>query len=197
MRRAVRPVMRKLGFVCTTLLVTTGVAVARPITAGVDLGLTQSGDNSDNTDPNHTLGIFGRLGITNRVGAQLEIHKIATDSAGVSIRTETILMAAELGTIKLGAGAELAPLILAGFGLDQQDEDYGSRTAHHIEGGLALELHTSGGFMVGTGVRLGGRTIDSDNTAVPIAGGGVALYVPSYLKEGGYRSLAIYAGIRF
>src|SRR5207253_1856882 len=100
--------MHKLGLVAAALLSLPAVAAARPITAGVDLGLTQAGSNSDNTDPNHVLGLFGRLNVTDRLGAQLEIQKIQTDGSNADIRTVSGLL-----TVDLGSGGHLMPLIMA------------------------------------------------------------------------------------
>jgi hypothetical protein len=92
--------------------------------------------------------------------------------------------------------AHVMPLLLAGIGYDHAGTQYGGSTdAHHIEGGLSLEYRADGGFTIGAGFRLGGRSIDSDTTQLPLAG--VALYQPSYLREGEYRSLGMYAGVRF
>jgi hypothetical protein len=190
--------MHKLGLVVTALLsltAVTAIASARPITAGVNLGLTQAGDNSANTDPNHTLGLFGRMSFTDRIGAQLEIQRISTDASDVDIRTITGLMVVELGSL---GGGHLVPMILAGVGYDHASATFGDTTGHHIEGGLSLEYRVEGGFTVGAGFRLGGRSIDSDTTEVPLATNhNVAFYVPSNLREGDYRSLGAYAGVRF
>jgi hypothetical protein len=184
--------MHKLGLVAAALVSLTAVAAARPITAGVNLGLTQAGDNSANTDPNHTLGLFGRFGFTERLGAQLEIQRISTDATNVDIRTITGLVVVELGSL---GGGHLVPMIVAGVGYDHASDGFGDTAGHHIEGGLSLEYRVDGGFTIGAGFRLGGRSIDSDTRAVPLAN--VELYVPSYLREGDYRSVGAYAGVRF
>jgi hypothetical protein len=168
-------------------------ASARPITAGVGLGLTESKADTDyNADANHTLELFGRVGLTSRISGQLEIERIQTDDPNVDIRTISGLMVVELAQ----PDSHVMPLLLAGMGYDHAGTQYGGSTeAHHIEGGLALEYRADGGFTIGASARLGGRSIDSDTTIVPLAN--IALYQPSYLREGEYRSLGMYAGVRF
>jgi hypothetical protein len=179
--------MRTAGLVAL-LLGSTTVASAG-VTAGVDLGLTQAKDDG-NADSSHTLGVFGRLGFTPRLAGQLELQKIDTGTPNVDIRTVTGLL-----VVDLGDGGRLMPMILAGIGIDHAGMTYGSVDGHHLEGGFSLEYRADGGFTIGAGFRLGGRSIDSDSTIVPLAN--VALYVPQTIREGEYRSAGIYAAVRF
>jgi hypothetical protein len=169
------------------------VASARPITVGAAYGITQSKVDA-NADPNTTLNIFGRLGLNARVAAQLELQRIETDSSATDIRTGTLLVA-----LDLSSGKHLVPMILAGAGLDSQSTSYGEQTsAHHFEGGVALEYRADGGLVVGGDLRIGGRSIDSQ-TGVAVPLGGVAyLWSPtSTLSDGEYRSARLYVGVRF
>ncbi len=174
------------------VLAAPSLAAARPFTAGVTLGETQSQVEA-NADPNHTLGLFGRLGISPRVAGQLEIQRTDTTSSSTDIRGGTLGI-----SIDLGSSPHLVPLVFAGAGLDRASTGFGGEIdAHHFEAGLGLEYRTDGGFVIGADARIGDRTIDSDTTLVPLAGGTIALYEPSTLRDGEYRSLRLTMGIRF
>ncbi|MDB4964075.1 MAG: hypothetical protein JWP01_4074 [Myxococcales bacterium] len=177
-------------------------ATAGPVTAGVNLGLAQSKiDGESGADASHTLGLFGRLGFTPRVAGQLELARIQTDEySSVDIRSATALL-----VVELGARGRLVPILVAGIGLASASNSYGGSTeAHHIEGGLGLEYRAEGGLTIGADARLGGRTLHQDqDIAYPATGcidcrvTGIALYAPSNLQEGEYRSARITVGIRF
>ncbi|MBV8760628.1 MAG: hypothetical protein JO257_25270 [Deltaproteobacteria bacterium] len=164
------------------------VASARPITVGAALGITQSKVDA-NADPNTTLDVFGRLGLNPRLGAQLELQRIQTDTSGTDIRTGTVLLA-----VDLGSGKHLVPMILAGAGLDSASSGYDSVNGTHIEGGFSLEYRADGGLVIGGDLRMGGRSIDQPKT-VPLKG--VAYYAPSTISDGEYRAARAYVGVRF
>ena len=182
-----------------TLLALPSVAAARPITAGVDLGLSHSEYNSNtDTDASSTLGVFARVGLSSRLAAQLEIQRIRTDDtygAAADLQTGTALL-----VVELGATGRLVPTLMVGVGLDRANADYGeTTTGHHIEGGFGLEYRLDGGLTLGADVRMGGRSIDDETVyayddAVP---GTIALYAPSGLQAGEYRSARVTLGVRF
>jgi hypothetical protein len=173
------------------VLVVPSLAAAGPMSAGVSFGETQSKIDAT-AGANRTLGVFGRLGFTPRVAGQLEIQRIQTDDTSqTDIRTATGLL-----VVDLGAGKHLVPTILAGFGFDKATTSYGyDTTATHLEGGFGLEYRADGGLTIGADVRMGGRSITQDTKAVPL--GTVALYAPSTLQEGEYRSARLTVGVRF
>ncbi len=170
-------------------LLVPSLASARPITVGAAYGITQSKVDA-NADPNTTLNIFGRLGLNPRLGAQLELQRIQTDSSGTDIRTGTALLA-----LDLGAGHHLVPMILAGAGFDNASSTYEQVSGYHVEGGLALEYRADGGLVVGGDLRIGGRSLDQPKT-VPLTGAAY-LYAPQTLSDGEYRSARLYVGVRF
>ncbi|HEV7558137.1 MAG TPA: outer membrane beta-barrel protein [Kofleriaceae bacterium] len=191
--------MRASRLFACVLVMAPGVAAAEGtrFTAGVDLGLTQSSKDADNgSDASHTLGLYGRVQLSSRLSGQLELGKIDTDDDTLAIRQISALVVVDLAN-----GGHWMPILLAGIGYDHAETDYGATTdAHHIEGGFGLEYRADGGFVAGIDLRLGGRTIDSDTTAVPLsgAGGGRALFVPvTNLTDGEYRSARLYAGVHF
>lgn len=170
------------------------VAAARPITAGVALGISHGQDDADD-QANSTLGVFARVGLTSRLAAQLEVQRIRMDDtygAGGDLKTGTALLVVELGRT-----GRLVPTLAVGVGLDRASDDYyGATTGHHIEGGLGLEYRFDGGLTLGADVRVGGRSVDDkvyayDDKAV------IALYAPSPLEEGEYRSARVTLGVRF
>jgi hypothetical protein len=171
------------------------VAAARPITLAAGLGLTQSKADASQ-DPNSTLAVFGRVGLGSRISGGLELQRINTDDySGVDLRTITANI-----VVDLGGNKHLVPMLIAGAGLDYASTSYGGSTdAHHFEGGVGLEYRTNGGLVLGGDLRIGGRSIDSDEQAYPATdvGVGVAFRAPSTLSEGEYRSARAYVGVRF
>jgi hypothetical protein len=182
--------MRSLGALATLLCLATSASAG--VTAGVSAGLTHP-DQDSGSDANHTLGVFGRLGFTHRVSGQAELEKVDANNSNVDIRTITGVL-----VVDLGDHGPWMPMLVAGIGFDHATMQYasGSVDGHHIEGGFSLEYRADGGFTVGAGVRLGGRTIDSDTTVTPYLRN-VALYVPQTITDGEYRSGQIYAAVRF
>lgn len=170
------------------------LAAARPITAGLHLGMTQSKEDSTNgVDASNTVGLFGRLGFTKRLAGQLEVMKLGTeDGSGVTIRSGTILVVADLTT-----GSRLVPTISAGVGIDSASASYGSAgKGTHIEGGIGLEYRAEAGLTIGLDLRIGGRSL-TEQVAYEAAAGDVAYYAPSRLTEGEYRSGRVTVGVRF
>jgi len=182
--------IRSLAFVALL----SSAAAANPITAGVNLGTTQSkADGASGAGSSDTMGLFGRLGFNKRVAGQLELTRIKTDpGSAVDIRTGTALL-----VIDLTAGGHLVPTLSAGLGFDTASPQYGSSTSgHHFEGGVGLEYRADGGLVIGVDLRMGGRSIDTQDKAQPLTGT-IALYTPSTLQEGEYRSARLFLGVRF
>src|SRR5687768_10257016 len=131
------------------------VAAAGPLTAGVNLGLSQSElDGQQGLDPSRTVGLFGRLAFNPRVAGQLEVARVQTgdEYSQVNIRSATMSMVVDLGN-----KGRLVPILVAGIGMDWASNDYGgSSEAHHIEGGLGLEYRAEGGLTIGVDLRMGG-----------------------------------------
>jgi len=167
------------------------LADARPITVGASVGRIQSKANADG-DASDTWQVFGRIGITPRLGAQLEVQKIGDPS--LDVRSATGLLVVELAN-----NPHLMPLLVAGFGVDKASSPYYyEATGTHTEGGFGLEYRFDGGLVIGGDVRLGGRSVNETYYAQPLEGDVIALYAPSgTLAPGEYRSARIYAAIRF
>lgn len=196
--------MTRLGLALAITLLP-AVAAARPITAGVNLGVDQSKDSGlAGEDPNDQVGLFGRIGLTGRLSAQLEISKIRSEDTGLDVRSVTGLL-----VVDLTASKTFVPILLVGIGADWATADYAacevcaysaeSQSATHIEGGFGLEYRSPGGFTIGADVRMGGRSVD-DETTVPLDYGRppqMALFLPRTVDEGEYRSARLRLGIRF
>lgn len=163
-------------------------AAANPVTIGAGLGASQAKDAG--TDANRTTGVFGRLGLADRIAAQLELAQM-NGQPGIhdDIKTGNALLVADFAT-----GA-LVPLVVIGGGLDR--EQFASATYAHVEAGLGLELRTRAGFMVGADVRIGTRTLVSQTLVEADAGPRPYLYDPSVLHEGEYRSARVTIGVIF
>lgn len=179
------------------LLALPSVAAARPITAGVDLGLSHSEYNSNtDTDASSTLGVFARVGLTSRLAAQLEVQRIRMDDTygtAADLKTGTALL-----VVELGATGRLVPTLKVGIGLDRASGYYGDTTSgHHIEGGFGLEYRLDGGLTLGADVRMGGRSIDQQTEYAYDDRPEIALYAPSALQAGEYRSARVTLGVRF
>jgi hypothetical protein len=181
------------------LLFAPSVAAAGPLTAGVNLGLSQSElDGEAGIDPSRTVGLFGRLAFNKRLAGQLELARLQTDDDSygeTNIRSATASL-----VVDLGSKGRLVPTLVAGIGMDWAETSYGETdTAHHIEGGLGLEYRAEGGLTLGVDVRLGGRSLHhEEDIAYPAdVRGTVAYLVPSQLQEGEYRSAQLKLGVRF
>jgi hypothetical protein len=182
----VRKTMR-LAIVALACLSST--ATARPITAGASLGRIQSKANAEG-EASDTFQLFGRVGLTSRLSAQLELQKI--EDPDLDVRSGTALLVVELGTHK-----RWMPLLVAGMGIDHASNDWYEADGNHIEGGFGLEYRADGGLTIGVDLRLGGRSVDQQDEYYPAVEGDIALYAPYGLVEGEYRSARLYAAIRF
>lgn len=179
---------------CACVIALPSLAAANPVTAGINLGVTQNKeDGAAGIDASDTVGLYGRLGFSKRISGQLEIMKINTDDgSGVTIRSGTMLLVVDLTT-----SGRLVPTIAAGVGMDSASYEYGGSTdAKHIEGGFGLEYRAEGGLTIGIDLRMGGRSIDQNDKVVPLEGD-IAYYAPSGLREGEYRSGRVSLGVRF
>lgn len=164
-------------------------ATANPIIVGANLGITQSEVNAS-ADPDHAVGLYGRVALARRFGAQLELGRI--DGADPNMQTRTVN---GLAVLDLGAGP-LVPMLVAGLGVDHASEYGGDIAAHHVEAGAGVEYRTRDGLVIGADVRIGDRTIDSDSRLVPLAC--CTLYTPEQpLADGQYRSARVTLGVRF
>lgn len=198
-----------MRLVLATILLVPTIASAGPITAGIHLGVDQSKESGQSgEDPNHAVGLFGRLGFTPRLSGQLELQKVTYGDSGTEVRSVTGLL-----VIDLSANKTWVPILLVGFGADSESTQYytdcldcgyggsSSQSATHIEGGFGLEYRAPGGFTIGADVRMGGRSIENEDVAYPATVGvdqpTTALYYPTGMQEGEYRSARITAGIRF
>src|SRR4051812_27479488 len=132
--------MRALAI--ASLIAIPTLAHANPITVGASLGLSESKIDSDNgADPTRTLGLFGRLGFSNRVAGQLELMRYTSETGcdtctfgtTTEIRTGTALL-----IVDLTDNPRWVPTLAAGLGIDRDDGSYPT-SAHHFEGGLGLE----------------------------------------------------------
>jgi hypothetical protein len=184
--------MRLAGIACALAIALPSLAAAGPLTFGAGLGRIQSKENAG-ADANAMWQLFGRVGLTNRIGIQVEAQKIEEPS--VDVRSGTALLVVELG------GKQLVPLLIVGYGIDKatgREWDYYEASGSHTEGGFGLEYRADGGLVIGADVRLGGRSVDDDYYyAQPVEGDVIAFAPGGGLAEGEYRSARITAGIRF
>ncbi len=191
MRRAVGTVMRSAGILLAALAIP-ALADARPITAGASIGRIQSKANADG-EASDTYQLFGRVGLTSRLGAQLELQKIEDPS--LDVRSGSALL-----VIELANHPHWAPILVAGVGLDHAQADWYEASGHHIEGGPGLEYRADGGFVIGVDLRLGGRSVTEESEVYPVydtEAGILPLYAPYGLVAGEYRSARLYAAVRF
>ena len=168
------------------------LAAARPITAGVNLGVAQSRtDGESGADPDSALGLFGRIGLTNRLSVQLELTRIKAEDAS-EVRSGT-----GLAVLELGSRSGFVPIVLAGVGVDKGTS---ARKGTHVEAGIGLEYRASGGFTIGVDVRMGERSIEQERDIRALDDKAViALVDPLYVDadEGEYRSARLTLGVRF
>ena len=189
--------MRSLVAVLVCLVpVTSGPALAAPITAGVAVGIANSETNADQGgDADTSLGLFGRLDFSSRLAGQLELSKLTIDDDYTGNTTGDIRSVTALLVVELFARERIHFLLMAGAGLDHAETDYDSTDAHHFEGGLGVEYRSEGGFTLGADFRLGGRSVEDEEYYVeddlP-----ALIYAPG-IDEGEYRAGRLFAGIRF
>jgi hypothetical protein len=165
-------------------------ASARPITVGAGIGAIEADQDYDG-ETDDTLQVFGKVGLTARVAAQVELQKIESSQSDVITRTGTALL-----VVELGQSGRLVPTMFAGLGIDHAEDPYGgTQDGSHIEGGFGLEYRVDGGLVISADLRLGGRSVDNDD-AVILDGGIRERYAPM-LIEGEYRSARIGVGLRF
>ncbi len=184
----------RIAAVVALVVLSPSLALARPITAGVNAGVLHDKSDPDG-EGNRTLGLFGRLGLAHRVSGQLEVMKIDTNEATyvpTTIRTATALLVFDL--VDHG---RLVPTIMFGAGIDRADTSDDSMEGHHFEGGFGLEYRAEGGLHVGVDLRFGGRSVNNDQIAYPATEGRI-YYVPyDSLHEGEYRAMRATVGIEF
>jgi hypothetical protein len=158
---------------------------------GVGAGVIEAEQDWDEQNDD-TLQVFGRVGLTSRVSAQLELQKIESSQNESVTRTGTALI-----VVELGKSGRLVPTMFAGLGIDHGSDPYGgSEDGSHIEGGFGLEYRLDGGLVLMGDVRLGGRSVDQSETVILDAPGTMALYAP-ILIEGEYRSARVGVALRF
>lgn len=170
------------------ILLAAAPAAANPVTIGANLGASQAKDTM--TDASRTLGVFGRLGLADRVAGQLELTQM-NGQPGIAddIKIGNALLVFDFAT------GPLVPTIVLGGGLDR--EHWASSTFAHAEAGLGLELRTRAGFMVGADVRIGTRTLVSQQVYYADSGANPWLYDPATLHDGEYRSARVTIGVTF
>jgi len=170
-------------------LLVCSTAAASPFTIGAGLGMTQDEVNS-HQDPNSTLSVLGRIGLSQRFSLELDLSRINTGANNAS-RTAT-----GLALFDLGSNPRWVPQVFAGLGVYNSDLGYGSDDGHHLEAGIGLEYRATGGMVIGARFHIGDRTMDSQPAVYPLACC-TDLYSPPSLNEGQYRTLDAYAGVRF
>jgi hypothetical protein len=185
----------RLALAALAVVALPSLADARPFTAGVGIGRSQTKADADG-DASDTLQIFGRLSFTKRLGVQLEFQKLQMPYGDAVVRSGTVLL-----VVDLGQRGHFVPIMFGGFGGDKFTEAYGyEQNASHKEGGFGLEYRADGGFTMGLDLRIGGRSLDEgEYKAVPLNEdtGTLAIYPTASLNAGEYRSGRIYAAIRF
>jgi hypothetical protein len=186
--------MRLLGI--AIVLVPSLAAASPPITAGVSLGVAQTSTEADaGVDPNTSLGLFGRIAISQRVAAQLDVGKVSSGPRDtVTTRIATVLLAVDLAD----RGAVI-PVLFGGAGIDRAATADGFETAsgHHFEAGLALEYRSPSGFVIGADARIGQRTLDSQmslDEPVLVSQPFIPITV---MKNDDYRAVRATFGVRF
>jgi hypothetical protein len=165
------------------------------ITAGVGLGITQSKAEAGQ-DPNDTAGLWGRLAISKRLSAQLELGKADTTTSGVSARTVGGLALLDLASGPT-TGTRIVPYLLAGVGYDEVSSPSYEQTAARIEAGIGLELRAANGLVIGADVRIGDRSTGESSQVYHGYPTTIAFSLPNGLDDGEYRSARVTAGIHF
>jgi len=179
-----------MRFAIVTIVAASTPAVAGPMTFGADLGVMQSRLDAGSS-PNPTLGAFGRLGVARQLAVQLSVARIEMPDGnmmpGIDMKQVDAAVIADLG-----AGT-IVPVVIADIGVDRaQWQELRDRVYAHAEIGLGLDWRFAGGLVIGADARLGHRTLVAHSEA------DIDTYLePRMLSEGDYRSVRLYAGVRF
>jgi len=172
---------------------TGSVALARPVTIGISAGTVQS-ENDYDDEAEGLLQAWGRVGLSGRLSAQLNLEKESMSNSDVRVRSGTAALVVELGPIG-GPKGRVFPLVFGGVGIDRADDGYGGgQDGNHIEGGLGVELRLDGGFVIGVDARIGDRSADNQEDVILDGGTGVAAYYVPVMPTGEYRSLRLGVG---
>lgn len=191
--------MRTALALAVPLILAPAVAQAEPkVTAGVSAGLFQNKeDAAAGIDSTETLGLYGRVGLSKRLSAQLEItrHESQEGCATCTVGTATdIRVFSGLIVVDLKDGGRWMPTLMAGMGLDRDDGSIPTK-GHHIEGGVGLEYRADGDLTIGIDGRLGGRSIGDDDAVIQTDA--IAIFGPTVMRDGEYRTIRLTLGIRF
>lgn len=192
--------MRLLALALVPALAST-VAAETKVTVGASAGLFQNKEDAEaGFDSTETLGLWGRVGLSKRLSAQLEIarHQSQQGCDTCTFGTATdIRVFSGLIVIDLTDGGRLVPTMLAGIGIDRDDGSIPT-SGTHIEGGFGLEYRADGGLTIGADARLGGRSIDDDDATIQVdAANSIRFVGPTVMREGEYRAIRLTLGVRF
>ncbi|MGE0871178.1 MAG: hypothetical protein AB7P03_21620 [Kofleriaceae bacterium] len=166
---------------------------AGPVSLGVSLGRSQTRTQAQlGLEPSNSLGLFGRMAVTRRFAAQLEIARLTSDAGAHTIRSATAL-----AIVDLGSSPRLVPTVLGGFGKTWFADDgmIPSTDPAHVEIGVGLEYRSASGLTIGADLRMGTRwsehdlTYDADHRVTP--------YDPAPAYDGDYRSGRVTLGVQF
>lgn len=190
----------RLALVLVPALASTAVAETK-VTVGASAGLFQNKQDAElGVDSSQTLGLWGRIGLSKRLSAQLEItrHQSQQGCDTCTFGTSTdIRVFSGLVVVDLTDGGRWVPTLLAGIGIDRDDGSVPT-SGTHIEGGVGLEYRAEGGLTIGADARLGGRSIDEDTKPVPLDVSPQPRFVgPTFMREGEYRAIRVTLGVRF
>ena len=158
-------------------------AAANPLEIGASLGVNEDMSYQASS---HALGVFGRIGLAPAISGQLELAKLDNDQMGTAVRTGNALIVVDLGH------GSLAPIALAGVGMDTTSDINADRRYAHAELGAGLEYRALGGVTLGADVRIGTRKLVDDRET-----GLLTAYEPLTLSAGDYRSARITLGVTF
>lgn len=191
--------MRFLVLALVPALASTAAADTK-VTIGASAGLFQNKQDAQaGFDSTQTLGLWARAGMTKRLSAQLEIsrHQSEQGCDTCTFGTATdIRVFSGLLIVDLTDGGRWVPTLMVGAGFDRDDGSLPS-SGSHLEGGFGLEYRADSGLTIGADARLGGRSIDDDDTIQVDAANSVRFVGPTAMREGEYRAIRLTLGVRF
>ncbi|MFT3700709.1 MAG: outer membrane beta-barrel protein [Kofleriaceae bacterium] len=165
---------------------------AIPVTFGVSGGMTQSSSEAMQ-DPSGMIGLLVRVA-GQRFGVELEMTKISRDQGDAQLATGRAV-------IDLASG-RWVPQVFAGLGIDRASADNTGYDGRHAELGAGVEFRTASGFVAGARFHLGTRwdaTSAYNTYGAPDCLVGCDSVAPTNdpVPTGQYRTLDLYAGVRF
>ncbi len=184
--------MRFAVLVTASVLLPTA-ASAGSLVAGVSAGALEAEHDTTGSAADRTIGVFGRLGLGDRLAVQLELAQ-----GDRSVGTSEYRLVTGLIVVDLAARGTVIPTLFGGVGAGSGRSSYGiTHDAAHAEAGIGLEYRSASGFVIGGDVRIGERAVDQSTDNAILDVDTRAIYIAPPIDAGRYHAARFTLGVRF